>query len=181
MNSVENLKSTQLRKLFKIFKSSCMQSLNVFGVYEGFLHEHLTGGSLLRLFPHPADPAASFALLRRTSLTTSPAASANPLTPHWRLLPVYTCATAEAPPPVSTPFPASASGFSCSCMYNITRWPFPLNKLRFPLLFSRRQAHHGAALAASTRGDRALCARRQCPLAWASQSPGCGPGKLGLA
>jgi hypothetical protein len=39
MNYVENLKSTQLRNLFRIFKSSNMQSLNIFGAKEGFLFE----------------------------------------------------------------------------------------------------------------------------------------------
>jgi hypothetical protein len=31
MNYVENLKSPQLRKLFRIFKSRPMQNLNIFG------------------------------------------------------------------------------------------------------------------------------------------------------
>jgi hypothetical protein len=39
MNCVENLKSTQWRKLFKLFNSSGMQSLNIFGVTECFLFE----------------------------------------------------------------------------------------------------------------------------------------------
>jgi hypothetical protein len=39
MNYVENLKSNQWRKLFEIFKSSSMQSLNIFVVGEGFLFE----------------------------------------------------------------------------------------------------------------------------------------------
>jgi hypothetical protein len=39
MNSIENLKSAQFRKLFKIFKSSNMESLNIFGITEGFLSE----------------------------------------------------------------------------------------------------------------------------------------------
>jgi hypothetical protein len=39
MNFVENLKSTQFIKLFKIFKSSSMKSLNIFRVREGFLFE----------------------------------------------------------------------------------------------------------------------------------------------
>jgi hypothetical protein len=42
MNYVENLKSTQLRKLFKIFKSSSMQSLNIFWSRESFLFEFAT-------------------------------------------------------------------------------------------------------------------------------------------
>jgi hypothetical protein len=39
MNFVENLKSTQLKKLLKIFKSSGMESFNIFGPSEGFLYE----------------------------------------------------------------------------------------------------------------------------------------------
>jgi hypothetical protein len=39
MNPVNNLKSTQLRKLFKLFKYHCMQSLNIFGARESFLFE----------------------------------------------------------------------------------------------------------------------------------------------
>jgi hypothetical protein len=35
MNFVGNLKWTQFTKLFKIFKSSFMQSLNIFGIREG--------------------------------------------------------------------------------------------------------------------------------------------------
>jgi hypothetical protein len=36
--------------------------------------------------------------------------------PHWRVLPIDTCIAIEMNPPVSTPFPASASRFSCSCV-----------------------------------------------------------------
>jgi hypothetical protein len=75
-----------------------------------FLREHLTGGNLLWFFPHPADPAAS------SSPTTSPATSTTPSAPHRCPLPVATRATAEVPPPMSNPFPAFASGFSCSCV-----------------------------------------------------------------
>jgi hypothetical protein len=39
MNSLDNLKLTQLRKLFKIFKYSDMQSLNIFRAKESFLFE----------------------------------------------------------------------------------------------------------------------------------------------
>jgi hypothetical protein len=39
MNFVENLKSTELRKLLNIFKSSRMQSLNIFEAWKGFLLE----------------------------------------------------------------------------------------------------------------------------------------------
>jgi hypothetical protein len=39
MNSVDNFKSTKLRKLFRILKSSSMQSLNIFRAREGFLFE----------------------------------------------------------------------------------------------------------------------------------------------
>jgi hypothetical protein len=81
-----------------------------------FLREHLTGGSLLRLVPHSTNPAVSSAPRRSSSPTTSPAASTTPSAPHWRLLSVVTRATAEAPPPVSTPFPASPPRFSCSGM-----------------------------------------------------------------
>jgi hypothetical protein len=39
MNSVDNLKSTQLRKLFKICNSISMQCLNIFEGWEAFLFE----------------------------------------------------------------------------------------------------------------------------------------------
>jgi hypothetical protein len=39
MNSVVNLMSIQLRKLFKIFKSSIMQGLSIFGAMEGIYFE----------------------------------------------------------------------------------------------------------------------------------------------
>jgi hypothetical protein len=39
MNFVQNLKSTQWRKLFKIFKCSGIQSFNIFGARECFLFE----------------------------------------------------------------------------------------------------------------------------------------------
>jgi hypothetical protein len=39
MNSVGNLKSTQLQKLFRIFNSSLMQSLSIFGRREGICFE----------------------------------------------------------------------------------------------------------------------------------------------
>jgi hypothetical protein len=39
MNCVENLNSIQLGKMFKIFKSSSMQSLNIFRVWDSFLFE----------------------------------------------------------------------------------------------------------------------------------------------
>jgi hypothetical protein len=39
INSVENLKSTQFRKMLKVFKSSGIQSLNIFGAMEDFLFE----------------------------------------------------------------------------------------------------------------------------------------------
>jgi hypothetical protein len=81
-----------------------------------FLYEHLAGHSLLWLFPQPADPAASSAPPSSSCPTTSPAASATPSAPHHRLFPVSTLATTEAPPPMSTPFPASPPRFSCSSM-----------------------------------------------------------------
>jgi hypothetical protein len=80
-----------------------------------FLCEHLTGDSHLRLFPHPADPVANSAPPSNSSLTTSSPALTTPSAPHWHPLPVGTHA-AEVPPLVSTPFPASASRFSCSCV-----------------------------------------------------------------
>jgi hypothetical protein len=55
-----------------------------------FLRELLADGSLLRLFPHPIDPAASSVPPRSSSPTTSPAASTTPSAPHRRLLPVGT-------------------------------------------------------------------------------------------
>jgi hypothetical protein len=63
-----------------------------------FLHEHLTGSSLLRLFPHPVDPAASSALPRSSSPTSSSTTSTTPSAPHWRLLPVGIRAATESPP-----------------------------------------------------------------------------------
>jgi hypothetical protein len=39
MNSIENLKSTESKKLFKIFKSSRMQNLNIFGAKKSLLFE----------------------------------------------------------------------------------------------------------------------------------------------
>jgi hypothetical protein len=39
MHSVGNLKSTQLIKLFKIFKSSAMKSLSIFGHWKGLHFE----------------------------------------------------------------------------------------------------------------------------------------------
>jgi hypothetical protein len=42
MNYVGNIKSTQLRKLFKIFISSLMSSLNIFRHEEGLLFEFQT-------------------------------------------------------------------------------------------------------------------------------------------
>jgi hypothetical protein len=79
-----------------------------------FLHEHLTGGSLLRLFPYPTDPAASFVPPSSSSPTTSPTASTTPSAPHRCLLPVDVCVTADSPLPVSTPSPTSPPRFSCS-------------------------------------------------------------------
>jgi hypothetical protein len=81
-----------------------------------FLCEHPTGGSLLRLFPNYADPTASSVPQRSSSQTTSLAASTSPSSAHQFLLPVDTCVTVERALPVSTPFAASAFGFSCSCM-----------------------------------------------------------------
>jgi hypothetical protein len=74
-----------------------------------FLYDHLTGGSLLQLFPHLADPAASSAPPRSSSPTLT-----TPLAPHQRPLPIGTHVAVEAPCPMSTPFPAFASRFSCS-------------------------------------------------------------------
>jgi hypothetical protein len=42
MNYVGNLKSTQLRNLLNIYKSSLMPSLNIFGHQEGLLFEFQT-------------------------------------------------------------------------------------------------------------------------------------------
>jgi hypothetical protein len=39
MNGIENLKSAQWIKLLKIFNYSHIQSMNIFGVREGFLFE----------------------------------------------------------------------------------------------------------------------------------------------
>jgi hypothetical protein len=78
-----------------------------------FLREHLAGGSLLRLFLHPVDPAASSAPPRSSSPTSSSTTSTTPSAPHRRLLPVGTRTATESPPPVSTSFPASPPRFSC--------------------------------------------------------------------
>jgi hypothetical protein len=81
-----------------------------------FLCEHLVGGSLLRLFPHPNDLVVSSAPPRSSSTTSSSTTSTTPSAPHRCLLPVGTCAAAESPPPVSTPFLASPAKFSSSGM-----------------------------------------------------------------
>jgi hypothetical protein len=39
MKYVENLKSTQVRKFLKLYKSILMQSLSIFGSKEGFYFE----------------------------------------------------------------------------------------------------------------------------------------------
>jgi hypothetical protein len=39
MNFIENLKLTQLRKLFRIFRSSSMSSLSIFGHQKGLHFE----------------------------------------------------------------------------------------------------------------------------------------------
>jgi hypothetical protein len=63
INSVDNLKTTQWKTLFKTFHSSGMQSSNIFGVREGFLFEftNLSGvWKFEKLFngpgPHVSDP-----------------------------------------------------------------------------------------------------------------------------
>jgi hypothetical protein len=63
MNSVENLKSTQWRKFFKLFKSSSMQCLNIFGAREGFLFEITSLSGVWKFCksfngpgPHVSDP-----------------------------------------------------------------------------------------------------------------------------
>jgi hypothetical protein len=81
-----------------------------------FLCEHLTESSLLRLFLHPANPAASSAPPRMSSPTTSPTASTTPSAPYRCPLPVSMRTTAESLPPVSTPFLASPPRFSCSSL-----------------------------------------------------------------
>jgi hypothetical protein len=79
-----------------------------------FLHEHLTGDSPLRLFPHPANPTGSSSLPRSSSSTTSSATSTTPSASHRCLLPVNACTAVEVP--VSTPFPTSPPRFSCGGM-----------------------------------------------------------------
>jgi hypothetical protein len=101
-----------------------------------FLREHLAGGSLLRLIPHPADPAANSAPPRSSSPTTSPAASA----PHRCLLHISTWVTVEAPPPVSTPFP----GFPVAACGLMSSDHFPSTCLGFPPSLSRQGACHHA-------------------------------------
>jgi hypothetical protein len=82
-----------------------------------FVREHLIGGSLLRLFPQPANPAASSAPPKSSSPTTSSATSTTRSAPYRRLLPIGTRAAAEAPPLMSTHFLASPPRFSYSGMW----------------------------------------------------------------
>jgi hypothetical protein len=67
MNSVENLKLIQLRRLLKIFKSSRMQSLNIFRTQEGFLLNLQVGEEFeiqRRFLSGPGPPVSgSFSLL----------------------------------------------------------------------------------------------------------------------
>jgi hypothetical protein len=70
-----------------------------------FLRERLASGSPLQSFPHPTNPAASFALPRSSSPTTSSATSTTPSAFHRHLLPVGARATAEAHPPGEHPLP----------------------------------------------------------------------------
>jgi hypothetical protein len=81
-----------------------------------FLRKHLTKGSPLRLFPHPADPAASSSPPWSSSLTTSLATLTTPSASHRHLLPVGARDTAKVPLLVSTPFSTSPPRFSCSGM-----------------------------------------------------------------
>jgi hypothetical protein len=67
-----------------------------------FLRQHLTGGSLLRLFPHPA---ASSAPPRSSSPTSSLTTLTTPSAPHHCLLPIGMRATVESPRPGEHPLP----------------------------------------------------------------------------
>jgi hypothetical protein len=63
MNSIENLKSTQLRKLFKVFKSRSMQSSNIFRARKNFLFEfaNLSGVWKLEIIFYEARPTCHHA------------------------------------------------------------------------------------------------------------------------
>jgi hypothetical protein len=80
MNSVENLKSTQRRKLFKIFKSSRMQSLNIFGAREGFTFEFTSLSGVWKFENHLTGRARmSVAHFRLTTRDGRPVPHAAPI------------------------------------------------------------------------------------------------------
>jgi hypothetical protein len=137
-------------------RPSCTKSLPAASAHEAgprdfpvviFLREDLTDDSLLRLFPHPTHPAASSTSRRSSSLTSSSTASTTPSAPHQRLLPVGTRATAESPPPMSTPFPASPPrSRSSDCfpsVYSRHSPPCPLQP--HPCVVTARRAHASCA------------------------------------
>jgi hypothetical protein len=69
MNSVENLKSDQWRKLFNIYNSSSLQQLNIFGAREDFLSEFTSLSGVWKFGNHltglPSMSAAHFCLTTR--------------------------------------------------------------------------------------------------------------------
>jgi hypothetical protein len=107
MNSVENLKSTQCRKLFKIFKSSYIQSFNIFGAREGFLSEFKSLSEVWKfekLFNGPGPHVSGMFLFdRRSTLPTwvgpsLPLLRTSPRKPsHTLLFPLPCSATLLAP------------------------------------------------------------------------------------
>jgi hypothetical protein len=95
MNSIENLKSTQLRKLFKVFKSRSMQSSNIFRARKNFLFEfaNLSGVWKLEIIFYEARPTCQQPVCILTALTTQRAAQ--------RRWPPIVTAPHGLPPPLS--------------------------------------------------------------------------------
>jgi hypothetical protein len=102
MNYVENLMLTQLIKLFKIFKSMTMQSLDIFGFREGFHFEFtsfywvwILEENLNRASPLVSDPFPFY----RPVLVTGPALpTTEPVTKWWQHS--QRCVLPNRPPPV---------------------------------------------------------------------------------
>jgi hypothetical protein len=124
VNSVGNLKSTQLRELIIIFKSSVIRNFNIFGAREGFLFEFETFNGIWKfggiLLPGRAyQSAAQWVLTTRASHRTH-------ATRHW---PGHHAVTVLAV--VSAQAPVTASHRHCPCRGGPypTQWrvssPFP--------------------------------------------------------
>jgi hypothetical protein len=147
LNYIWNLKLIQWRKLCKIFKSSRMQSLNIFGVGERFLFEFssLSGVSkfenyLTRPGPHVSG-LFSFDRLEQSPSPTRRPCSRWPRSPREeRSVPVVTgrrCPRGLPPPP-----------YHCSGCHRGSRHPLhfspPTIQLRSSLLCSNRAAASSA-------------------------------------